>query len=1191
MLLPYALYKIKRERLVPTTHPIFHLHSPSLLELTLGFFICLRLFNAESSQIKDHLVKRDYGVIDEIVNQLSSLAFNNNPSWRWGGVMGLAACSIALGPEIASYLLAIVPPIISCFSDPDSKVRYFSCEGMYNVVKVAKGEILVYFNDLFDSLSKLAADPDAAVKNGAELLDRLIKDIVTEQAATYISVVSPRQLHALRQQNTQSSSSSATTMEDSSSYPSAVRAFSLKAFIPLLRERIHTHNPFTRQYLVSWLQLLNSIPEINLVSYLPDFLDGLITYLADSGNEIQLAVQNLLGDMMVEIDAVVHAKEYKEQERLQQRELRRQRRIFEKQMTGAARDTRQLPRPPQPRFHPKEETNDENPACEPRASSPLNAKPSASANNTTVMTGLGAEKKDDLINETGLDSLHLENDNPTDHDEDGDSSETSDDDTYMHGQGVDLNLASIVQILIKWMCIHEITEEIQALCLKWLSEIIQIDQSVIIPFTPRLIPIILGCLSHERNYIKDIAVGANYNLFHAIAQLPTPPPPSLPPVPPPPPPPVNVPDVDKRKHDPRLSSHVSASVDKFRNKIMRPERGNPPATPTPSTWTIRPRRGTRPNGIAEEVVQSNPDHEVEAETPPIEEMPPDPLDYALTVNALTLQFLNEYEETRLAALKWLMMLHNKVPNKILTLEDGTFPALLKTLSDDSEAVIRYDLELLSQISLRSLMNTEEEGYYFRHFMWNLLSLFGTDRNLLESRGNLIVRILCKNLNAERIYKSFAEYLEADEDLEFASSMVQNLTLIMITSPELSDMRRKLKQLETKESVQLFTHLYRSFSHNPISTLTLCLLCPMAYEHAFHLLTILAHDLEMTVGLLIQVDKLVQLLESPVFTSLRLQLLEPDKYPFLYKALYGILMLLPQSSAFATLRNRLGAVSTLGYAHAAPKATTSTLPGSNMNTIRGLKNALKPADHEAVNWSSLLLHFKALQTKHEKVRRQPPHHLHHGRDSESNGMHDRESEFNGGGLNEQQGPPYPNYNSTQVRSPQEIVPDRPTSAHPRISNQHALGGTVPIDTPATNDPVTSPVGHQRLSSTSTQATIPPASMNQPSKIPASVLHSRKKSVGSMAQASNPNRKTSVAAGVGTTNTNGGGAVGVQGVGPSSSSSASSTPTGIPVNIPSGSKTPGGSSSIASSSSSSITTGTQNEKPVGNPNPISAPEPNR
>ena len=740
------------------------------------------------AQIKDHVIKRDYGIIDEIVNQLSGLAFNNNPSWRWGGVMGLAACSIALGPEIASYLLAIVPPIISCFSDPDSKVRYFSCEGMYNVVKVAKGEILVYFNDLFDSLSKLAADPDPAVKNGAELLDRLIKDIVTEQAATYISVVSPRQLQVMRQQNTPSrqqntpsrqqntpsrqqntpsrqqntpsTSSSETTMEESSSYPPVVRAFSLKAFIPLLRERIHTHNPFTRQYLVSWLQLLNSIPEINLVSYLPDFLDGLITYLADSGNEIQLAVQNLLGDMMVEIDAVVHAKEYKEQERFQKKELRRQRRLFEKQMAGNDRDLRPLPRPAQPQFYPNEESNHEN--GDPEAGSPFNHKPSAGTDNTAVAIASAVEKKDEMINEIGLESLTLEGDHPNDPEEEDSSSESSDDDTYIHGQGVDLNLASIVQILIRWMCINEITEEIQALCLKWLSEIIQIDQSVIIPFTPRMIPIILGCLSHERNYIKDIAIGANYNLFHAIQQLPTPPPPSLPPVPPPPPPPVNVPDNDKRKHDPRLSSHVSHSVDKFRNRIMRPERGNPPSTPTPSTWTIRPRRGTRPNGIAEEVVKPTPDHEVQAETPPKEEIPPDPLDYALTVNALTLQFLNEYEETRLAALKWLMMLHNKVPNKILTLEDGTFPALLKTLSDDSEAVIRYDLELLSQISLRSLMNTEEEGYYFRHFMWNLLSLFGTDRNLLESRGNLIVRILCKNLNAERIYKSFAEYLEADE---------------------------------------------------------------------------------------------------------------------------------------------------------------------------------------------------------------------------------------------------------------------------------------------------------------------------------------------------------------------------------------------------------------------------------------------
>lgn len=46
---------------------------------------------------------------------------------------------------------------------------------------------------------------------------------------------------------------------------------------------------------------------------------------------------------------------------------------------------------------------------------------------------------------------------------------------------------------------------------------------------------------------------------------------------------------------------------------------------------------------------------------------------------------------------------------------------------------------------------------------------------------------------------------------------------------------------------------------------------------------------------VQVDKLVQLLESPIFLRLRLQLLDVDSpsYPALLKSLYGILMLLPQ----------------------------------------------------------------------------------------------------------------------------------------------------------------------------------------------------------------------------------------------------------------------------------------------------------
>lgn len=158
------------------------------------------------------------------------------------------------------------------------------------------------------------------------------------------------------------------------------------------------------------------------------------------------------------------------------------------------------------------------------------------------------------------------------------------------------------------------------------------------------------------------------------------------------------------------------------------------------------------------------------EEPPMEN-PPSPtpstptkvaidLDYAAAVAALTLHFLNEHEATRVAALSWLIMLHRKAPRKVLATNDGTFPALLKTLSDPAEAVVTRDLQLLSQISRNS------EDSYFTSFMVNLLQLFCTDRKLLETRGNLIIRQLCVSLSAERIYRTLADCLEKDEVSEF-----------------------------------------------------------------------------------------------------------------------------------------------------------------------------------------------------------------------------------------------------------------------------------------------------------------------------------------------------------------------------------------------------------------------------------------
>lgn len=65
-------------------------------------------------------------------------------------------------------------------------------------------------------------------------------------------------------------------------------------------------------------------------------------------------------------------------------------------------------------------------------------------------------------------------------------------------------------------------------------------------------------------------------------------------------------------------------------------------------------------------------------------------------------------------------------------------------------------------------------------------------------------------------------------------MVVNLNWIMMTANETKDLRKRLRSLETKEDRCLFVTLYKSWSHNAIAALSLCLLA-QAYNLACSLL--------------------------------------------------------------------------------------------------------------------------------------------------------------------------------------------------------------------------------------------------------------------------------------------------------------------------------------------------------------------
>ena len=69
----------------------------------------------------------------------------------------------------------------------------------------------------------------------------------------------------------------------------------------LLRERIYVKNSYVRQFLVSWLKVLDSEPNIDVVTHISDLLDGLFHILDDNNPEIKKMCECLLADLLKEI--------------------------------------------------------------------------------------------------------------------------------------------------------------------------------------------------------------------------------------------------------------------------------------------------------------------------------------------------------------------------------------------------------------------------------------------------------------------------------------------------------------------------------------------------------------------------------------------------------------------------------------------------------------------------------------------------------------------------------------------------------------------------------------------------------------------------------------------------------------------------------------------------------------------------
>lgn len=357
--------------------------------------------------------------------------------------------------------------------------------------------------------------------------------------------------------------------------------------------------------------------------------------------------------------------------------------------------------------------------------------------------------------------------------------------------------------------------------------------------------------------------------------------------------------------------------------------------------------------------------------------PAEGFDIGAVVTIAKRQLSSEWEATRLEALRWISVLLDRHRTEVIAFLDDIFPSLLQALADPFDEVVLLVLEVHACVA--------REAPYFHHLIVFLLHNFQMDLLLLEKRGTLILRRLCALLDAEHVYRELSTILEKETDLDFARVMIEALNLILFTASELEELRALLKQsLSNLEGQDFFVALYSSWCHSPLATISLCLLA-QAYQHASSVLQLVVEkDIDMR--FLFQLDKLVKLLEMPIFSHLRLQLLEPGQYPWLLKTLYGLLMLLPQqSAAFRILKKRLKTVPTYTFngeelnLSALRSTTSGNLCAQLLTHIPGLGNGMESSEDgdddtefasgtTGINFAARLQQFEHMQQQHRFHRR-------------------------------------------------------------------------------------------------------------------------------------------------------------------------------------------------------------------------------
>ncbi|KPA77382.1 hypothetical protein ABB37_07246 [Leptomonas pyrrhocoris] len=261
------------------------------------------------------------------------------------------------------------------------------------------------------------------------------------------------------------------------------------------------------------------------------------------------------------------------------------------------------------------------------------------------------------------------------------------------------------------------------------------------------------------------------------------------------------------------------------------------------------------------------------------------------------------DEAQLGVLEWLLVVHHLAPQCTEKALDGVLECVVALIDEAADNVAQRAIEVACLLT-----SDDRFSHVVRLVLQRLLS--HAQNGLLLSRFPTVVRKLHAffrtRLDADAapvcVLVHFAEELAGVEDLRLVSKVVLSLHAILTTFPEFDDVRALLRRGSADAAASnLSASLQQCWRYNAVALLSLGLMC-RHYALARRICEYLGEG-EVSVATYVQLDHLVQQLESPAFAFLRVSLLRPAACPALVQTLHVLLLLLPQSSPHYELLSR------------------------------------------------------------------------------------------------------------------------------------------------------------------------------------------------------------------------------------------------------------------------------------------------